>query len=274
MSPVVEFADSHCHLDFDAFDAPHASIVASARANGVQSILVPGVAPAHFQRQLDLVRAHASLRWAAGLHPWWLEAYLKHHGSDLSTVSGCEAGLDALEAAIVEALQHPSCVAVGECGLDKSLAVADEIQRHVMSRQIGIADAHAKPVILHCVGMHHVLQQSLSQHRPAHGGVVHAFSGSPELAEYYWSKGLFLGIGGTITYARARKTRAAVAAMPLEALLLETDAPDMPLCGRQGQPNTPDQLPAIARVVAELHGCSVETVARVTTANYQRLFAV
>lgn len=131
-----------------------------------------------------------------------------------------------------------------------------------------------KPVILHSVRAHHYLLPILKKYRPQRGGVIHAFSGSYETAKQYWDAGFYLGIGGTISYERAAKTRAAVQQMPLESLVLETDAPDMPLQGTQGQRNSPEKLLEIAHCLAALRAQSVEQIAQQTSANTWKLFGI
>jgi TatD DNase family protein len=110
--------------------------------------------------------------------------------------------------------------------------------------------------------------------RFSHGGLIHAFSGSAEVAKTYLDLGFLLGVGGTITYPRAKKTRATIKNIPLEYLMLETDSPDMPLNHFQGQRNTPSQLPLVAEALGELKDVSVDTVKEQTTLNYRHLFKV
>ncbi|WP_439135848.1 TatD family hydrolase, partial [Pseudomaricurvus sp.] len=114
----------------------------------------------------------------------------------------------------------------------------------------------------------------LSHYQPSAGGVIHGFSGSIEQAQQYWRLGFYLGVGGTITYERAKKTRRAIAGMPLESLLLETDAPDMPLDGFQGQPNTPLRLPRIAQCLAELRKAPLADIQKQTAQNTRTLFSL
>ena len=116
--------------------------------------------------------------------------------------------------------------------------------------------------------------KTLRQYQGARGGVIHAFSGSKQQAEQYLALGFKLGIGGTVTYERANKLRKLVAALPLSSFLLETDSPDMPLCGYQGQRNLPERVVDVAKVIAQLHACSLDEVARETTNNTRSLFAI
>jgi len=128
------------------------------------------------------------------------------------------------------------------------------------------------PLVVHCRKAHNELLRELNKTSLPAGGVIHAFTGSYEMACDYVSRGFYLGVGGSITYPRAQKTRDALARISLEYLVLETDAPDMPLSGYQGQRNTPLQLPAIAQSLAGLHGVSMQTVAAITAANARKLF--
>ncbi|RYZ90248.1 MAG: TatD family deoxyribonuclease, partial [Moraxellaceae bacterium] len=132
----------------------------------------------------------------------------------------------------------------------------------------------AMPLIIHCRKAHNELLQQLKHYHFEAGGVIHGFSGSYDMAMQYWSMGFRLGIGGTITYERANKTRQAVKRLPLESLVLETDAPDMPLHGKQGEPNSPVNIIAIAQMLANLRGESLEIIAAQTTLNAQQLFKI
>jgi TatD DNase family protein len=139
--------------------------------------------------------------------------------------------------------------------------------------QLELAQSLRLPVVLHHRQSHNELIRLIKHHKFSRRGVIHAFSGSYQIAKTYIELGFYLGIGGTITYPRGKKTRDAIADIPLEYLLLETDAPDMPLCGFQGQRNSPTQLPIIAEALATLKHIDVEQVARVTSANYNSLLS-
>lgn len=249
--------DSHCHLDFAVFDRDRETLWSRCRAAGLERLVIPGTDPEQWSRARRLCEAQPDWAFAAGLHPWWLDR------AGGQWPASCE-----------RFLAHPSCVAVGECGLDGLIERPIEQQRSLLEVHLALAQAHDKPVILHCVKAHNELIRTLKRHRLPRGGVVHAFSGSEELARTYWQMGFYLGVGGVITYSRARKTRAAVAALPLEALLLETDAPDMPLSGRQGQRNSPEYLPQVADVLAQLRDAPRERIAEQTTANARALFGL
>lgn len=259
--------DSHCHFDFSVFDAGRSATLQAAATAGVTGMVIPGIHPQQWPSLLKLV-ATPDLPcelWAAiGVHPWWVTELTA--AGDL-TEAGFKRQLQAC-------LQQPRVVAVGECGLDGGLALPLAEQIPILKWQLEVACELGLPLILHGHKAHNELLRLLSHYRPSAGGVIHAFAGSEELARQYWRLGFYLGVGGTITYPRARKTRRTVAAMPLESLLLETDAPDMPLCGYQGQPNTPLRLPEVARCLAELRDWPLAQVEQQTVLNTRRLFAL
>ena len=255
---MLELIDSHCHFDFEAFDPDREAVWRDCRARGLTDLVLPGTDPAQWRRAQRLSHSREGIWFSVGLHPWWL---------------GLATGQD-WQTPLVELLQDPKCVALGECGLDQLIDTPMAEQERLLARQLRLARDSNKPVILHCVKAHNPLIRLLKQTPLPKGGVVHGFTGSAEIAETYWKMGFRLGVGGSITYPRARKTRAAVAGLPEQALLLETDAPDMPLAGRQGQRNSPQYLEVIARELAGLRQVSPEQVARQTSANARDLFGL
>lgn len=253
----LELVDSHCHFDFAAFDPDRQAIWDQCRQMGMQHLLIPGVHPQQWTHAATLCEHHPGLVYAAGLHPWWLE----------------KTPIDErqLEICITDELQKPRCQAIGECGLDALLATPVDQQLPVLYTHMALAKKMDVPIILHCVKAHNPMIRALKEHALTKG-VIHAYSGSYEQALQYWQMGFYLGIGGTITYARAKKTRDAVSRLPLQALLLESDAPDMPIDGRQGQRNSPTSIATIAHTLASLRSESVEEIAQQTSANSRRLF--
>lgn len=252
------YIDSHCHFDFDAFAHDRRDIWARCARGGVTGLVIPGVCSDQWPRAAKLAAELASAHFGIGLHPWWLAAM--------------DTRPEPLHAALREALDQFRPAAVGEFGLDKLIDTPMQTQEAVAAVHLRLAREYNLPVIIHCVRAHERLLALLKAHPVPRGGVIHAFSGAPQVAEQYWQKGFRLGIGGTITYPRASKTRRAVQALPLSALLLETDAPDMPLHGRQGQRNSPEHLPEVARTLAELRDEPLADIARQTTANVRALF--
>lgn len=254
--------DSHCHFDFADFDADRAEVWQRAQSLGVKNALLPGVAPVQWGRTQEICEELPGLFHAVGIHPWWLKTVWPEQ----------EQERDALADRMRVMLHTNQCIALAECGLDGAIDTPMEQQLEAVNWHLQIAQETGYPIIFHCHKAHHLLQPLLKRFALPQGGMIHAFSGSQQNAEDYWELGFYLGIGGTITYERAHKTRDAVKHMPLEALVLETDAPDMPMHGRQGQRNSPEYLPEVLQALAELHQQQKTTVAQQTTANALRLF--
>ena len=249
--------DTHVHLDLDEFAADLPEVLRRSQVVGVSRWIVPAIASAHWPRLTSLHGEHPSAFYALGLHPWFL-------------VDESEQALERLAQLL---RQRPAgLVAVGECGLDGAIEVPLAQQLPWFERQIQLADEFNLPLIVHCRRCYNEVLALLSRHRPRAGGVLHGFSGSRQQAEQFWALGFYLGIGGTITYERAQKTRRAVAALPLEALLLETDSPSMPLADYQGQRNEPARLVAVLHQLAELRQQPIETLTAGLEANVERLF--
>jgi TatD DNase family protein len=165
------------------------------------------------------------------------------------------------------------CVAVGECGLDFYHGRDNEVfQKQILETQIKLANQCGLPVLLHCRKAHQDLVVLLKHTPPKFGGVVHGFSGSWQQAMDFVKMGLKIGVGGVITYQRAKKTRATMAALPLESLLIETDAPDMPLSGYQGEPNEPRMISLVLSSLIELRNESEQTVASQLNVNSKCTF--
>lgn len=246
--------DTHCHLDFPVFDADRSAVVARARAAGVERIIIPAITVDNFQRVLELGASSAAFYPALGLHPCF------PHDADTAL-----AMLD-------QALEQNSVVAVGEAGLDFRPGQADaEVQLPLLERQLQLARRHELPVLLHVVRAHDQVLQLLRRYRLPLAGIVHAFSGSEQQAREYARLGFKLGFGGAISYDRAHKLRRLAAELPLEWMVLETDAPDMPLARYRGQPNEPARVAEVAALLAQLRGQPVAEIIDVTAATAQRL---
>ncbi len=263
----MRFFDTHCHFDCPAFDPDREQVWASALALGVEKIVIPGVTPSQWSKARVTAEQIAGY-YAVGLHPRWVPTY----------ATACERDqvepLDHLQSLLTSALAQcdGALVAVGECGLDKPYDLPLVTQLDYFRLQARIAAECGLPLMIHAVGYHAEILRVLKEVPNPQGGVVHAFSGSYEIAQQYWQAGYRLGVGGVITYPRANKTRKAVAAMPLEALVLETDAPDMPLSGYQGMRNSPEKIPQVARCLAELKALPLQEVVNICFDNSVRLF--
>jgi TatD DNase family protein len=253
--------DSHCHLDFAAFDDDRKQVIERARNKGVGRIVIPGVAAATWQKLIALCEQDPRLDFALGLHPWFLTEF---QSSDLDLLTQL---LNQYKGKVK---------AVGEIGLDYGgkVNISQKQQEQIFCAQLELARQHQLPVIVHHHKSHHRILHCLKTTDFDQGGVIHAFSGSIEQAQAYLKKGFKFGIGGTITYPRARKTRETVATLPAEAILLETDAPDMPINGRQGQRNSPEYLDEVLLALAEIRQQSAAELERQSDANTRQLFGL
>jgi TatD DNase family protein len=270
------FFDSHCHLDFAAFDVDRAAVWKACNAQGIRRLMIPGVSPSQWQNAARLCGQYDGFFYSVGIHPHWIEQqpwFDSAAGVGLpDTLQDELLGSIQNEFALVENPPGSRCLAIGECGLDNLIAVPSRVQEQLLMIHIELANRLRKPLIVHCVRAHNELIALLKRHQPGFGGVIHAFSGSYEMARQYVDLGFYLGVGGTITYARAQKTRATIANIPLSFLVLETDAPDMQVSGQQGLRNSPLSLVAIAQTLAELRGLPIEAIAHATWENTCRLF--
>ena len=249
--------DSHCHLDAGEFDHDRAAVVARARAAGVVAQVLPATHAGEWPRLREAAGAAPGLHPAYGLHP----TFLHHHRDD---------HLALLE----EWIAREQPVAVGECGLDFFVEGLDaDAQGRFFEAQLCIARDADLPVIVHA---RRAVDQVTAAIRRVGGlrGVVHSFSGSRQQAHKLWELDFMVGIGGPVTYERANRLRSLVATMPLEWLLLETDAPDQPDAAIRGQRNEPARLRVVCETVAALRGVPADTVAAATAANARRLFAL
>jgi TatD DNase family protein len=258
--------DTHCHLDAPEFEADRAAVVARARAAGVAMQVLPAVAVAHFGAVRELAHAHG-LAYALGIHPLYV-----HEAAD--------DDLQALEQALRQHRGDPRLVAVGEIGLDHFVPGLDrERQQRFYLAQLRLAREAQLPVILHVRRSADALLAGLRRAGVA-GGIAHAFNGSEQQALQFVELGFKLGFGGAMTHERALQIRRLAAALPEAALVLETDAPDIPpawlyrtAADRAAQPaqgqgrNEPGELPRIGAVLAALRGVAVPDVEGFTRHN-------
>jgi TatD DNase family protein len=252
MMPLI---DSHCHLNFSHFDADRAAVIKHCADLGLQYIIVPGITRESWPEQLRLCEQHPMLKPALGLHPMFMQ---EHKDEDI--------------AALASALETHRPLAVGEIGLDFFRPGHDKkAQTRLFEAQIALAEQHQLPVILHVRKAHDEVLKVLRQ-VSLPGGIVHAFNGSMQQAEFYMQRGFLFGVGGALTYPRAQKLQGLFKALPLEHIVLETDSPDMPLAGHQGERNSPEMIPTILSHLADLRRQPAELIATTTTENCQRLF--
>ena len=256
--------DSHCHLDAPEFDADRAAVVQRARQAGVGRLVMPAVAAEHFQRVREMAHEHDTA-YALGIHPLCVDA-------------ARDDDLDRLQAALHGCRDDPRLVAVGEIGLDHFVPGLDRVrQERFYTAQLKLARDAGLPVILHVRRSADSLLKALRRIEVV-GGIAHAFNGSAVQAGHFVSRNFKLGFGGTLTFDRALQIRELARTLPESALVLETDAPDIPphwlyrsaAERRGGAPqarNEPAELPRIAQSLATLRGWTLADTAAVTSYN-------
>ena len=258
------FIDTHCHLDAPEFAPDVDAVRQQAAALGVRHCVLPAVTRAGWPAVQRLAQRLGD-RYALGIHP-------------LYTDTADDEDLAALEALLAQQIGDPRLVAVGEIGLDHFVPGLDRArQLHFYRAQLRLARRFGLPVILHVRRSADALLRALRE-IPVPGGIAHAFNGSLQQAQAFVARGFKLGFGGALTFERALQLRRLTTQLPLAALVLETDAPDMPpqwlytpaAARAAGQPqgrNSPAELPRIAQTLAALRGLTLEELARATTAN-------
>lgn len=242
--------DTHVHLDAAEFAADRSAQIAAARAGGVRAFVVPAVERGTFAAVQALAASEADVHCALGIHPLYVD---RANPADLQV-------LDAM-------LADPRVIAVGEIGLDRFVAEPDFArQTDYYHAQLRLAAKHDLPVILHLRRAVDMVLQGLRR-IAVPGGIAHAFNGSRQQAEQLIAMGFRLGFGGAMSFEGSTRIRELAASLPLSAIVLETDAPDMPPAWARGQRNLPANLPRYAELLAKLRGLSVDEVIAVTGAN-------
>jgi TatD DNase family protein len=260
---MTAWIDTHCHLDAGDFSRDRAGVRARAAEQGVDHCVLPAVEVANFAAVRDLAHEGGD-SYGLGIHP-------------LCTGRAVEGDLRRLDDALTAARDDPRLVAVGEIGLDYFVPGLDGPRQELFYReQLALARRHGLPVILH---VRRSADQLLKHLRAGGvGGIAHAFNGSAQQAQEFVKLGFKLGFGGTVTFERALQIRRLAAQLPLSAIVLETDSPDIPphwlyrtaqqrAAGEPQGRNEPGELPRIAQVVAQLRGIGVEELARATRRN-------
>jgi len=256
----MELIDTHTHLDFPDFDADRSALLAESRALGVRQMVLLGVSRDNWQRVWDLVQSAPDLHAALGLHPVYLD---QHRGEDLEHLRDWLARLAG----------HRQLCAVGEIGLDYYIETLDrDRQQALFEAQLELAVEFNLPALIHVRRSHAAVIATLKRIRPARTGIIHAFAGSFEEAREYIRLGYKLGLGGAATWPQALRMHRVLPKLPLDAVVLETDSPDMAPAMFPGQRNSPAHLPAICAALAQIMGISPERLAEASTANARQLF--
>jgi TatD DNase family protein len=247
--------DSHCHLDAAEFEADRAAVIQTAIAAGVTQMVVPAVCQKNFDAVIALRHQFPQCVYALGIHPMYVDQSAEN---DLQILSQYLAKFEP--------------VAVGEIGLDYFVTKANiEKQIYFFTEQLKLAKQAHLPVILH---VRNAIDDVLKYVRKyqTYGGIAHAFNGSFQQAQQFIDLGFKLGFGGAMTYDRALKIRELAKKLPLEAIVLETDAPDIPPAWltNKGR-NTPAELPRIAQILAEIRGVSVVEIHEKSRLNTQQV---
>jgi TatD DNase family protein len=256
--------DTHCHLDAPEFDADRDRVRSDARERGVVHCVIPAVARSNWATVRALAHRHGD-SYALGIHP-------------LCTPGAEDADLDRLAHELEAHRDDPCLVAVGEIGLDYFVPGLDAARQERFYRvQLQLARRFDLPVLLHVRRSADKLLKGLRE-LPVQGGIAHAFNGSLQQAQAFIGLGFKLGFGGAMTYDRALQLRRLAAGLPQDALVMETDAPDIPphwlyttaaerAAGQPQGRNTSGELPRIGQVLAELRGQPVGALAGITSAN-------
>jgi len=255
--------DSHCHVTADRFDEDRAQVLARAREARVDTLVAigSGYGIAGNAAAAKLADAEPRVFAAVGVHP--------HEASELD---------DAGRAEVRRLLEHPKVVAVGECGLDYHYMNSPAaVQRSVFAEQVALARELGYPVVIHVRGddpnaYDELLEIWVEQGRGELEGVLHCYTGSLPFARRALKEGFYVSFSGILTFKGSDDLREVAAGLPLERLMVETDAPFLAPEGHRGRRNEPAWVPAVGETLAGLHGVPVEEVARATTANARRLF--
>ncbi|MES2933816.1 MAG: TatD family hydrolase [Pseudomonadota bacterium] len=250
--------DTHCHLDASEFADESHAIARRAAGLGVCGIVIPAVERANFEQVAALAHALPNCTYGLGIHPMYVPA-------------ATADDLLALRAAIMAAMDDPKFVAVGEIGLDffipslREGAMRDK-QEHFYREQLKLAREFNLPVLLHVRRSQDTVLKHLRQ-IAVPSGIAHAFNGSLQQAEAFIRLGFKLGFGGAMTFTRALQIRRLASNLPLGALVLETDAPDISPAWLHPARNSPEQLPRIGALLAQLRDMPVAAIAQATADN-------
>jgi TatD DNase family protein len=247
--------DSHCHLDFEVFDSDREQVLSRAFEAGVKNIIIPGVLKDTWDNIKILTQNYSHLHACYGLHPYFLDQHKSSHLDDL-----------------VHWIETENPVALGECGLDFYLKDLDkDTQQFYFEQQLDIAQQHQLPVVIHARKSTEAVITAL-KNRPGLSGMIHSYSGSYEQALKLIDLGFYLSFGGPITYTKANKLRNLITKLPLEYILVETDAPDQPGASYHKQRNEPSYITEVVTTIAELQDSFFEEVADITSNNAKQLF--
>ncbi|MFT6985450.1 MAG: TatD DNase family protein [Psychromonas sp.] len=251
------FIDSHCHLDFPCFTVQLDALLSQLQEKQIIKVIIPATQRSGWHAIQALCAEHAPCYYALGIHPHFIDSLQE---DDLLCLQ--------------QLLNHSDKkqVAVGEIGLDKYASADMELQESIFIKQLQLAQRFNLPIILHVVKKQSRVLEILKKQHFTLGGVYHAFSGSYEVAMEFIKLGFKIGIGGVITYPNSTKTKQTIRRLPIESLLLETDAPDMPLYLQQDGFNSPLNIPIIFESLCLLRKESKSCLAAQIIKNTETIF--
>jgi TatD DNase family protein len=256
----MRYFDTHCHLDFDCFNSELDSLLWLCGQKGIDKVLVPATCGEVFSSLLQMPEIYKGVYIALGIHPFFITGKTEGELLDLRRL-------------LAQRSSGSRVRAIGEFGLDKSCAVDYDLQLAVATSQFEMAAEFNLPVVLHNRKSDQALLNLIDKYRISKG-VIHGFSGSYEIGMEFIKRGFYLGVGGVITWTNANKVRRSISRLPIESLVLETDAPDMSPQWLKGKRNTPLTVIGVSKLLADIKGCSQATVVDATYLNSCRLFGV
>ena len=248
--------DTHIHFDDDRFDHDREAVYNNALSAGVKEMIIPATTQQRWEKIFTLAEQYPNIYPTAGLHPVYIEKHTDQHLILLKSK-----------------LQHPKCVAVGECGLDGFIKGVDyKKQQSFFAAQIDLPADCKLLLIVHARNAVQYVTLAIKSARNRTSGVIHSYNGSLQQAEQLIDLGYLLSFGGAITYDRATRLKKIVQALPLESIMVETDAPDQPPQSKVSERNEPAQLNEIVVTIASIKNISPEAVAIASNLNARRLF--
>lgn len=254
--------DTHNHLGCDDFNNDRIQVLNKSYALGVKRQIMVGVYPEEWQKLYHLANNHTPLYYACGIHPLYTPSPALVNQT-----------FEQLRQLFEQSTQPSKLCALGEIGLDYYVEGFNKnYQQQIFKAQLALAIEFNKPILLHVRRAHADTIAILKEMKFKLGGIAHAFSGSYEEAKEYIRLGFKIGLGGAGTYPQAHRMHRVLKQLPLEAIVLETDAPDISPVNRQGQRNSPEFLPEICQALAEIKEISAEHLATVSTQNACELF--
>ena len=255
--PAAFLIDSHCHVDFEAFDNDRSEVLQRAKDNNISDIVIPGTEKIFWDRIKQLCENQPQLHACYGLHPYWV------NNKNTPDIHALETYIES---------NRP--VALGECGLDFRPQQADKkTQLYFFEAQLTIANKHRLPLVIHSVKATESVIQMIKKFKNL-SGMIHSYSGSPEQARQLIDLNFYISLGGSVTYDNAHKIKKVARQTPLTSLLLETDSPDQPDQKNSGKRNEPAYLINTLEVISGLRDESRENIARQTTLNAKALFNI